>query len=143
MSKTLLLDTGFWYALYDDRDSYHEEAQILADFLEFHNLMIPWPTLYETLNTRFVRKRDRGWLHSFSLYLNRSNTVMLADETYRQIALSSVLKNRVYGKYLSLVDEVIRLVLQDPNVRIDAMLTFNQSDFYDICAFRNIELISS
>ena len=42
---------------------------------------------------------------------------------------------------ISLVDEVIRLALMDPNVKIDAMVTFNPSDFFDICQSRHIELI--
>ncbi|AEB09204.1 hypothetical protein Desac_1347 [Desulfobacca acetoxidans DSM 11109] len=41
MAKNLLLDSGFWFALYDSRDRYHDEAQILADLLDFHNLVIP------------------------------------------------------------------------------------------------------
>ena len=58
MAKNLLLDTGFWYALYEVRDSHHEDAQILADLLDLHNLVLPWPCLYETLNTRFVKRRE-------------------------------------------------------------------------------------
>lgn len=141
MAKNLLVDTGFWYALYDNRDSHHGDAQSLADLLDLHNLVIPWPSLYETLNTRFVRRRV--WLDSFAAYVTRSNTVRLADELYRQHALGSVLKNPTVGRSLSLVDEVIRLALQDPNTKIDAIVTFNQSDFHDICIARSIELISS
>lgn len=141
MAKNLLLDTGFWYALYDERDSHYEGAQILAELLlDFNNLVIPWPSLYETLNTRFIRRR--AWLESFATYLTRINTVRLPDEMYRQYALGSVLRNQTRGRSLSLVDAIIRLALEDPDVKIDAMVTFNQADFYDTCASRNIELIS-
>jgi predicted nucleic acid-binding protein len=139
MAKNLLLDTGFWYALYDNRDSYHEDAQILADLLDIHNLVLPWPCLYETLNTRFVKRRE--WLDSFAAYANRINTVQLSDETYRHHALSKIFRNPTPWLSLSLVDEVIRLALLDPNIKIDAMVTFNPSDFYDICRLRRIELL--
>jgi len=139
MAKNLLLDTGFWYALYDVRDPHYEDAQILADLLELHNIIIPWPCLYETLNTRFVRRRE--WLNSFETYAMKGSTVQLSDELYRQHALVRVLGNRTSWLALSLVDEVIRGALLDPNIKIDAMATFNQRDFYDICYSRNIELI--
>lgn len=139
MAKNLLLDTGFWYALYDDRDSRYEDAQILADLLDRHNLIMPWPCLYETLNTRFVRRRE--WVDSFSAYVMRASTVYLPDEEYRQYALEQVLRHETSGLSISLVDEVMRSALLDPNIKIDAMITFNQRDFYDICYSRNIELI--
>ena len=58
MSKNLLLDSGFWYALYDVRDPFHERANTFATYLDFYTLVIPWPSLYETLNTRFVRRPE-------------------------------------------------------------------------------------
>jgi predicted nucleic acid-binding protein len=141
MAKNLLLDTGFWYALYDDRDSHYEDARILVDLLDLHNLIIPWPCLYETLNTRFVKRRE--WLESFSAYVMRNNTVHLPDDEYRPHALGRVFRSQTPWLSVSLVDEVIRSALLDPNIKIDAMITFNQSDFYDICYPRNIELIGS
>ncbi|NLJ26498.1 MAG: hypothetical protein GX433_00590 [Deltaproteobacteria bacterium] len=140
MAKNLLLDSGFWYALYEVRDSHHESAQLLADLLDLHNLVLPWPCLYETLNTRFVKRRE--WLDSFAAYAIRSNTVQLSDEMYRHHALTRVFKSPTPWLSLSLVDEVIRLALQDPNVKIDAMVTFNPKDFNDICYAKNIELIA-
>jgi predicted nucleic acid-binding protein len=141
MAKNLLLDTGFWYALYDRRDCHYIEAQELIDLLDNFNLIIPWPCLYETLNTRFVKRHE--WLDSFSAYLTRSNTVHLQDEEYRESALGKVFTHKIPALSLSLVDEVIRNMLQDPNIKIDAMITFNQSDFYEICYSRRIELISN
>jgi hypothetical protein len=142
MAKNLLLDTGFWYALYESRDSHHEDARNLADLLEIHNLVLPWPCLYETLNTRFIKRRE--WLKSFAIYATRESTVRLSDEMYRHHALGRVLKDPTPTPWLtlSLVDEVIRSVLLDPTVKIDAMVTFNPKDFRNICYSRNIELIS-
>lgn len=140
MAKNLLLDTSFWYALYERRDSHYEHAQNLADLLDNHNLVLPWPSLYETLNTRFVRRRE--WIDSFANYATRNNTVQLPDDTYRDRALGRIFKNPTPWLALSLVDQVIRLALLDSAVKIDAMITFNPGDFHDICYSRNIELIS-
>jgi hypothetical protein len=41
---------------------------------------------------------------------------------------------------LSLVDAVLRLVLVDRNVKIDALITFNPGDFSDICQRSGIEV---
>ena len=66
----------------------------------------------------------------------------LSDEPYRNHALERVFKNPTPSLSLSLVDQVIRLALMDPNTRIDAMITFNPRDFSDICHSKNIDLIS-
>jgi predicted nucleic acid-binding protein len=87
--KNLLLDSGFWYALYDARDPFHEQANAFAKYLDFYTLVIPWPSLYETLNTRFVRHPE--WLHPFEQYVQRSSSVRLPDKSYRDMALDSVL----------------------------------------------------
>ena len=139
--KNLLLDSGFWYALYDARDPFHEQANAFAKYLDFYTLVIPWPALYETLNTRFVRHPE--WLRPFEQYVQRSSSVRLPDESYRDIALDSVLRIVRGWRPISLVDMVIRLMLADLNIKIDVMVTFNQNDFADICATRQIALISS
>jgi hypothetical protein len=138
--KNLLLDSGFWYALYDARDQYHEEATQFTEYLEFYNLLIPWPSLYETLNTRFVRHPE--WLRAFEHYLHRPDIVRLPDEGYRDTALNSVLSIGRGWRSISLVDMVIRSMIADPNIKIDVMITFNQDDFTDVCLTRNIEIIS-
>jgi len=139
--KNLLLDSGFWYALYDARDPFHEQANAFAKYLDFYTLLIPWPSLYETLNTRFVRRPE--WLRPFERYVYRSSSVRLSDELYRDMALGSVLSIVRGWRSISLVDMVIRLMLADLNIKIDVMVTFNQNDFADICATRQIAIISS
>jgi len=126
MAKRVLLDTCFWFALYEARDAHHEEALILAEDLAFDNLVIPWPCLYETLNTRFVGRAER--LASFRGLLRRQNVTLLMDEPYRERALVSVFEPRRGGMQVSLVDAVIREMLRDLSIRLD------------LCAIRNIEL---
>lgn len=138
MSKNVIFDSGFWYAFYDERDSYHNNAIILGDYLQIHNLIIPWPILYETLNTRFVRKNS--WLVGFENLIKSSNVLKLSDEMYRNKAVELVFSENKRGKSYSLVDLVIREVLQDRKVKVDAIVTFNPKDFFDICLLRNLEI---
>ena len=37
---------------------------------------------------------------------------------------------------------IIRFILDDVNVRIDALLTFDPSDFVDVCQQRKVEMIN-
>jgi predicted nucleic acid-binding protein len=65
--ENALADTGLWYAIFDRRDQYHSEAQEKAEALEPFQIVLPWPTLYETLRTKFVRNRTA--LGQFERYL--------------------------------------------------------------------------
>jgi predicted nucleic acid-binding protein len=138
MALRLLLDTGFWFALYDPRDTYHKEALEIAELLDIHGLVVPWPTLYETLNTRLVRRRTA--VHNFSHLLAGHNVYLLPDENYRDAALEEIRTPSKSHRALSLVDAVLRLVLVDRNVKIDALITFNPGDFSDICQRSGIEV---
>jgi hypothetical protein len=42
---------------------------------------------------------------------------------------------------ISLVDMVIRYILDDVNIRKDCLLTFNRRDFVDVCRKRQIEIL--
>ncbi len=135
MSKNIILDTGFWYALYDKRDQYHEDAQLYSEYLTHHKLIIPWPTLYETLNTRFTRRHN--WISGFKGFARKQATI-IEDNEYKEKALNTVLQtNSTHPKY-SLVDLVIREILSDYSIKIDTIITFNYRDFADICQKRNI-----
>lgn len=138
MAKNILLDTGYWIALYEERDSFHEDAMLISEFLSPHRMVIPWPTLYETLNTRFVRRKS--WLASFRRLLHNDNTILVQDVTYKNDAIKSVFFQPKTHKKYSLVDLVIRGILLDVKVKIDALVTFNIADFEDICWKRNIEI---
>lgn len=56
--NNVLVDTGFWFALYDEKDQYHNKALKVMDRLINSRFLIPFPTLYETLNTSFVKKKE-------------------------------------------------------------------------------------
>ena len=54
--RRLIFDTCFWFALYDPNDSWHSLAsKMISDFESGDvKIIIPFPSLYETLNTDFV-----------------------------------------------------------------------------------------
>ena len=137
MAKRIAADTCFWFALFDPSDSYHSEATILAEDLDIHQLVIPWPTLYEALNTRLLRRRHD--LSRFKTMVEKPSTVLVEDGAYRDASLRFVL-NMKYHTY-SLVDHVIRSMIEDRSVKIDALITFNAKDFRDVCASRGVELL--
>jgi len=140
MAKNIIIDTGFWYAFYDKRDGHHEDAGILIDEISSHNLIVPWPSLYETLNTRFVRRSQ--WLDSFENYLKKKNIHIVSDEDYRDFAFKNLwILNRLKNNSYSLVDIVIRCMIEDENLRINALLTFNPSDFHDVCYRNSVEIL--
>lgn len=137
----VLIDSGFWYAYYDGRDSYHQEAQKIMKLLEFHRILIPYPSLYETLDTRFCKRKE--WVDHFRMLVGSSRCVLVQDDQYKDTTLelsfnSSLVKNRA----ISLVDMVIRQMIDDVNLKTDAVITFNRGDFDDICRKKNKQCIS-
>ena len=137
-AKTVLTDTGFWYAFYNARDQYHEEAERKGDLLETSTVLLPWPCLYETFNTRFAKNTIA--VRHFEILLRRPHVVRLPDEPYRETALQAVMTT-VASRSMSLVDMVIRLILDDINVRKHGLLTFNHRDFSDLCRKHRIEML--
>jgi predicted nucleic acid-binding protein len=138
----ILVDTGFWFALFERTDSYHAQAEEKSAYLWPLNIVIAWPVLYETLNTRFVHTRNHLALRQFQTVLKRPGAVLLDDAPYRQnaleLAFASSLKR---SRALSLTDCVLRLMLDDTDTRIDFLATFNIRDFADVCRKRGVRLL--
>ncbi len=108
----ILIDTGFWFALYDKRDPNYWKAIDLFDYLSVCRIIIPYPSLYETINTRFVRNRQG--LAEFKLLLNNNDVHLLDDSVYKFDALNLTFDSSIFkDKNYSLVDMVIRLMLSD------------------------------
>lgn len=137
MAKKILADTGFWFALFNDDDNYRTEAIIIEEDIQFHSLLIPWPTLYESIRTRVAKRKDN--VDKLKRYLEKSSTILVDDQTYRNDSLQFVLENNI--RHFSLVDHVIRSMLADKSLRIDAFISFNPKDFYDVCDSRKIEML--
>lgn len=142
MRKTIV-DTGFWFALYDKRDEHYSDAQNIYEnvALRGDTLIIPFPTLYETLNTKFVS--NKIWMANFQKIVNDPKVIKLYDEKYRNEAVNLTFKWSIYrSRHLSLTDNIIRLILDDKRNIIQSLATFNVKDFFDICTRQNIEILS-
>ena len=138
--KKALVDSGFWYALLDEREQHYADAQNKAEVLLSLRYLIPWPTLYETLHTRFTTRHLI--MRKFESFLKRPNAEFLDDHPYKDKALELTLAMAGRSKSSpSLVDNVLRMIIEDSNVKVDAVFTFNRRDFTEICARRNIELM--
>ena len=138
--KNILIDTGFWIALYNTRDQYHENANEIIELIRNENILIPWPTLYEFLNTRFVKDPRR--IEGFAIFVKKSVT-LIDDAEYRAEAFNIFFGsfNKKNRKTLSLVDLIIREILTDTSLKIDYLATFNSGDFADVCQRRQIEIL--
>lgn len=66
---------------------------------------------------------------------------LLDDGHYRLAALRDYLETGTIGRSLSLADRVIRAVIADTQIGMDAILTYNAGDFADVCAMNRIQII--
>jgi len=66
-------------------------------------------------------------------------TYIIADDKYKTEALRLVFQKVAKGKGYSLVDMIIRLMIEDVSLGDISVMTFNVGDFYGI---RNIEIIN-
>jgi predicted nucleic acid-binding protein len=141
LKKTALVDSGFWIALLYERDNHHTDAMIKSEILRNLIYIVPWPTLYETLNSRLVR-RPGLIRHFVEAFLKRPNAVLWNDGDYRDSALNDTLSDELISKRpLSLVDNVLRQIIADKKIKLNYLFTFNVGDFADICKRRNLEII--
>lgn len=137
----IIIDTCYWYALYDSRDPYHNEANQLAEYLELGKIIMPFPTLYETINTRFTKRKE--WMFEFESVIKRENVILIDDSDYKNEALNLSFKSTLLqNRPISLVDTIIRLMLDDSKLNIDYLMSFNIGDFNDICQKNRIEIIN-
>jgi predicted nucleic acid-binding protein len=135
-----LADTGLWYAMFDQRDQHHAQARGKAEILNTFRIVLPWPTLYETLRTRLVR--NAAALARFERFLKTPDVIYLDDSAFRQAAMELALESSLRQRRpLSMVDCLIRLLIDDVNTRIDYLATFNIQDFEDVCRMNGVEII--
>ncbi len=138
-SGRLLIDTGFFIALFNERDQHHASACKLGEWLDILPIILPWPILYETINTRLARQPAN--LARFDAIAQLPETILLDDSPYRSESYATVLAPTRPKAPLSLVDAVLCNIIEDVNVPISAMLTFNERDFLQICYEYNVELL--
>ena len=129
----LLVDTGFFFALDNEDDPHHVAALERQEWLEEFDVVIPWPVLYETMNTRFSRRRRRGVVSRFHVVVARQGTLLIDDSPYRHGAYGRAVQPPMRAAPVSLVDAVLLAIIEDVNVPFAAMLTFNLRDFGVVC----------
>ncbi|HTJ94886.1 MAG TPA: PIN domain-containing protein [Pararobbsia sp.] len=141
MIKRLLVDTGVWYALFSRRDAHRWHANSMAIKLaDAETLVLPWPALYETLRSRFVKESHA--LAEFMEYVDEANVDFLDSRPYDERVLAVTYDWALEkGRPLSMVDCLLRLVIEDECAAIDALATFNHRDFYDVCAAHDVLLL--
>ena len=137
---SVVVDTGVWYALCDSRDSNNKKAEGKAELMSILNVVVPWPTVYETLRSKFVKNAMA--LRQFERLLKSPNVEFLGDEQYRFAAFERSLDSSLReSRPLSMVDCLIRLILDDDNTNIRYLATFNARDFFDVCDRKRVEMI--
>ena len=139
--ERVLVDSGFFFALFNERDRHHASARRLEAWLDLAQVILPWPILYETVNTRLARRP--ATLAKFEAIARAPETVLLDDSPYRAGSLQGVLAQRGRPRPLSLVDAVLCNVIEDVNVPVSAVLTFNERDFLDVCLQHRVELLTA
>jgi hypothetical protein len=148
--KGFLADTGYLIALYDPSDDNRNVSKARTSFSELfeepeNSLLLAWPVLYETLNTRLSKRRDvvtrieDGWRKL------RSNNQLdfIPDQPFRDTSLAewqNELARKRHYRPLSLVDRVLRNAITSPSTKIYALLTFNRRDFDDVCSKREVQI---
>lgn len=99
--------------------------------IENSSILIPWPTLYEVLNTTFIA--EKPWIEKFDQFLRKPTITKVDDSLYKEQALiQTMAMSREKGRNISLVDRVIRQMVADVNLKIDHLVTFNYKDFNDV-----------
>lgn len=139
----VLIDTGVWYSRYDPRDNVasQEDVEAVFDLVQAHEIVLAWPIAYETLRTRFTRNKIAMTL--FEEELKSPNVLFLDDAPYRGDAIELAFHSSRNGRPLSMVDCVLRLIMDDRNINISYFATWNLADFCDVCSSRQIETISN
>ena len=130
--KRLIVDTGIWYALLDRTDYKAMYANTIKEIFDKHQLIVPYPSLYETINTKFIKNEYNQATNLFLYLSNHDKIILIPDDEYRDKALETVNSNLSKGKQYSLVDTIIRLMMEDVSLGDIAVITFNVGDFYGV-----------
>lgn len=139
----VIVDTGFWYSYLGTRE---QERHMVADkvFRRLEeleaNFLIPFPTLYEAINTKLLKSKNRTKANWFLRQLQSNpRFIKVPDDEYKDDAyLLTVSENNHRG--YSLVDMIIRVMMEDDRLKIDFLLTLNIEDFIDVASRRGISI---
>lgn len=141
MNKYAIIDTCYWFGLFKKGDQHHESAKVISELIEDFKIVVPYPTMYETLNSEFIKKERQ--LREFEDLMKSDRVIFIMDEDYRDKAIEETYSvHRKSIPKISLVDSIIREMLKDINLKLDYLVTFNEKDFVDVCSIRGVEILS-
>jgi len=141
--KTILLDTGYWIALFNPEKE--KEKQEIVEFVSQlidennYSIIIPFPTLYEFLNSRLSSRKNEKI--NLEAELSKEKYKKVYDEKYRKKALENFFKQFSFVKYdISLVDEIIKEMIEDTTLKTDIIVTFDNG-LKNYARSMNVEVI--
>lgn len=124
--KTLIVDTGYWIELFNPENNpeNQEIIELITDVIHEYQVLIPYPTLYEFLNSKFSRNH---WTNNFKEELDKPRYIKIDDAEYKERALTNFLEKNQYinNQDISFVDEVIKEMIDDTNLKTDFIITFD------------------
>lgn len=125
----IIIDTGFWiaYLFPQENPQLSIEANKMFTDLENQTIVIPYPTLYEFINSKLSRKKNAASRDLFERIIKTKKIEFISDESYKNMALDNFfIKSKAEISDISLVDEIIKLIIKDPTHRIDYIATFDE-----------------
>jgi len=144
---SVCVDACFLIGLYDTGDQHHTVAVRQFDALfgessRRHKMIAPWPILYECLGSRYSRDSRTSTIFNqrWSYLLESDQLELLDDRLFRENAFDEHLFDR--SRPLSLVDRVLRAMIEDSKCPFDFFLTYNTGDFEDVCRACDIFLLN-
>jgi hypothetical protein len=139
MLKRILTDACFRIAICDEEDSYHPNVKAILSEIKSQRLLLPWPILYEILRTKFVK--NPKLVNNFREFIYDIQIEYIEDLPYKDLALKKLLSYKRHLDKKSLVDLVLREMLIDKRLRKNNFVTFDISDFRDVCFDMQIEIL--
>jgi len=98
-----------------------------------------WIALFDA---RDERHSLAGELEEIDRTFIRSKVQLIPDELYRNSIIERYIASSRTGRTLSAVGLIINAMLEDINLRVHGLITFNVADFAPMCRKRSIQLIS-
>tara|TARA_R110001592_G_scaffold9723_6_gene51512 strand:+ start:1193 stop:1621 length:429 start_codon:yes stop_codon:yes gene_type:complete len=140
--KSIVLDTGYWIALFNpEKNSKKQDiVKVVSELIDEnnYNILIPFPTLYEFLNTKLSRNKTKI---DFDVEFSKSKYQKIPDTLYRDKALKNFSNLFSFGHSdVSLVDEVIKEMIDDIGLPIDYIVTFDEA-LKNFAIANNVEAI--
>lgn len=138
-----MVDSGFILALYKNEGEQTKRVRHTFEKIISASesvLVLPWPIMYERLNSEFVA--NKGWIKRFNFdwnNLKRARKVEYADDApFREACRKELLglspERSGRFKALSLADRILMDLIDDHSRNIEALLTLDLAGFGGFCS---------